>query len=202
MRLFKSPWNPQRGQHGQRGQRGQALVEFALIIMVFMTVIVAICEFAFLLTVKTGIAFASQDATQLAAELGSQPDADCYILKLIDKDLLAPVNKANIQSVKIFYTNSSGAVGVSDNWSKGGTYHCDNLNIDIPWVAGAQNYPPEDRCNILSAVGCDPHTSLDWIGVTITYRYSWITPLPSLAGLSSSPPIFTETHISRVEPVL
>jgi hypothetical protein len=75
------------------------------------------------------------------------------------------------------------------------------LNVDIPWAKGDQNYPPSDRCNILSAVGCDPHTSLDWIGVTISYQYTWLTPLPGLAGMSGSAPLFVETHISRMEPV-
>src|ERR1035437_741129 len=195
MRLMRSPLTR------RRDSRGQAMVEFAMIFMIFMTVVVAIMEFSFVLTIKTGISFASQDATQLAAELGNTADADCTILQQIDKDLQAPIDKSRVQGVKIFYTDSTGAVGVSDNWTKYGTYLCPMLNVTIPWSKGIQGYPASDRCNILSAVGCTPHTSLDWIGVTITYQYNWITPLPGLVGIGGSGPLFAETHISRMEPV-
>jgi hypothetical protein len=177
------------------------MVEFTMIFMIFMTIVVGIMEFSFLLTVKTGISFASQDATQLAAQLGNTADADCTILQLIDKDLQAPIDRAKVQAVKIFYTDSTGTVGVSDNWTKSGTYLCPILNVRIPWSPGTQGYPASDRCNILNAIGCTPHTSLDWIGVTISYQYSWITPLPGLVGLGGSGPLLAETHISRMEPV-
>ena len=185
----------------RRESRGQAMVEFSMIIMIFMTMVVGIVEFSFLLTVKTGISFASQDATQQAAQLGNTPDADCTILQLIDKDLQAPIDRAKVQAVKIFYTDSTGTIGVSDNWTKSGTYLCPILNVTIPWSPGAQGYPASDRCNILNAIGCTPHTSLDWIGVTVSYKYSWLTPLPGLVGLGGSGPLFAETHISRMEPV-
>ena len=89
----------------RRNPRGQALVEFALVIPVFLALVVAIAEFAFLLTVKTGIAYASQDATQIAAELGNTSDADVYILQQIEEDVQAPVDKAKIQSVSVFWTD-------------------------------------------------------------------------------------------------
>lgn len=185
----------------RRNSRGQALAEFSLVIPIFLMVVLAIAEFSFLLTVKTGIAFASQDATQLAAELGNTPDADVLILQLIDKDLQTPIDGTRVQSVVIFYTDSTGTVGVSDTWNKSGTYHSNALNVTIPWGQGAQNYPWSDRCNILSGAGCSPHSTLDWIGVTINYQYSWVTPLPSFVGLGGSPPLFSEKHISRMEPV-
>jgi hypothetical protein len=76
------------------------------------------------------------------------------------------------------------------------------LGVTIPYNPGAQNYLWSNRCNILSVVGCaSGHTTMDWIGVSVSYQYSWITPLPGLVGLGSSAPLFVETHISRMEPV-
>jgi Flp pilus assembly protein TadG len=46
----------------RRRSRGQALVEFALIIPIFMTLVVAIAEFSVLFTSYTSLGFASHDA--------------------------------------------------------------------------------------------------------------------------------------------
>jgi hypothetical protein len=177
-------------------------VEFALVIPIFLTIVVAIAEFAFVLTVKTGVSFAGQDATQLAAELGNTPDADVLILQQIEKDLQAPVNSAKVTSVTVFWTDSTGVAKAADTWTKPGSYSSTILGVTIPYSQGAQNYLWSNRCNILTALGCATgHTTLDWIGVSISYQYSWVTPLPGLVGLGSSAPLFVETHISRMEPV-
>jgi hypothetical protein len=183
------------------------MVEFALVIPVFMALIVGISELSFLLTIKTEISFASQNATQLAAELGNTADADCMILQGIDQDTGAPAAKANLKAVNIFWTDFTGTSKAADVWTKPGLYHCAVLNTDILWSKGAQGYPTSDRCNILSGVTCTTghggaaNGGVDWIGVTINYQYKWITPLPGLTGLGGAAPMFSETHISRLEPV-
>ena len=195
------------GRRNRRHSRGQAMVEFALVIPVFMALIVGLAELSFLLTIKTEISFASQDATQLAAELGNTADADCMILRQIDQDTGAPADKARLKSVNIFWTDSTGVSKGADVWTKPGTYHCAVLNVDIPWSQGAQGYKSDDRCNILSGLTCTPghggvaNGGLDWIGVTINYQYKWVTPMPGLTGLGGAAPLFAETHISRLEPV-
>ena len=99
-----------RKGHRNRRSRGQALVEFSLVILPFMTLIVAIAEFSFLLTVKVGISTTSQDAVQLAAELGNGASADFQILSLVERDVSPPMNKAKIVSVVIFSTDPYGKV--------------------------------------------------------------------------------------------
>jgi Flp pilus assembly protein TadG len=177
------------------------LVEFALVIPIFLVLVVAIAEFAFLLTVKTGITFASQDGTQYAAELGNATDADCYILQRIEADVQAPVDASRIQSVSIFWTNLTGANLGADTWNRSGTHLCNN-GVTIPYTQMTNGYPAANRCNVVLATGCATgHTGVDWIGVTITYAYQWITPLPGMIGLGGSPPTFVETNTSRLEPI-
>jgi Flp pilus assembly protein TadG len=74
------------------GSRGQALVEFSLVILTFMTLVVAIAEFAFFLTAKAGVTSAAQDSVQLASELGNTPNADFYILQEVDNDMAPPIS--------------------------------------------------------------------------------------------------------------
>ena len=120
---------------GRRRHPGQALVEFALVIPIFLVLVVAIAEFAFLLTVKTGITFASEDATQYAAELGNAADADCYILQLIESDIQAPVDRSRIQSVSIFWTDLNGSNLGADTWTRTGNHLCSKRRDD-PLHAG------------------------------------------------------------------
>lgn len=181
---------------------GQTLVEFALVIPIFLTVVVAIAEFAFLLTVRTGITYASQDASQIASELGNSPDADVYILQQIEKDVMAPVDKARIQTVTIFWTDLNGSNKGANTFTRTGSMHNAANTVTVPYTQTSSGYPVANRCNIVLATGCaSGHTGVDWIGVTITYSYQWITPLPSMIGIGGTGPTLVETNTSRLEPI-
>jgi len=39
------------------------------------------------------------------------------------------------------------------------------------------------------------------VGVWISYKYSWVTPLPSLIGLSGTFITFDEINIVQMEPI-
>jgi hypothetical protein len=61
-----------RGPHARSG-RGQALVEFALIFPVLLTIILGIVEFGRLLVTYSSVATASRDAARYAASVGENP---------------------------------------------------------------------------------------------------------------------------------
>jgi len=190
-----------RKGHRNRRSRGQALVEFSLVILPFMTLIVAIAEFSFLLTVKVGISTTSQDAVQLAAELGNGASADFQILSLVERDVSPPMNKAKIVSVVIFSTDPYGKVNNGqDTYTRdGGVYkNPSDITQTVPYTQNPSlGYAPVNRCNVVATVICG---GVDYIGVTVTYRYNWITPLPGMVGLGSAP-LFVQTSVSRLEPV-
>jgi hypothetical protein len=153
-----------------------------------------------LLTVKTGVTYASQDATQLAAELGNSPDADVYILQQIEKDIQAPVDDTKIQSVTVFWTDLNGSNKGANTFVRSGTMSNAGATVTVPYHQTANGYPVASRCNVVLGCGSGK-PGVDWIGVTITYSYQWITPLPGMIGLSGSPPTFVETNTSRLEPI-
>ena len=181
----------------RRRSRGQALVEFAFIIPIFMTLIVAIAEFSFLLVVKVGVTDTAQDAVQYASELGQTTNADFFILQLVEKDMAAPINKQEIQSVVIFKTNLLGANLGSDTYTRTGTWTLNSVTIPYS-LSGTKGYPETSRCNTVDTSVCG---GVQWIGVTVTYKYAWITPLPNLVGLGTTPPTFVQTSTSRLEPI-
>jgi Flp pilus assembly protein TadG len=184
----------------RRDYRGQALAEFALIIPVFMLVIVAIMEFSFLLTAKIGVTDATQDAAQFAAQLGNTPDADLMILQLVEKDVSPPLSPLKIQSVTIFQTDTYGSASTgSDTYTRGGSLsNGPPPTITVPYtLSGSKGYPEASRCATVNTLICG---GVDYIGVTITYQYAWVTPLPGLVALGPAM-LFTQTSVCRIEPI-
>lgn len=192
MRLFKSPWNP------RSGQRGQALVEFSLVIMIFMTVVIAIAEFGFFLTVKTGLSVSAQDAVQYAAELGTNVDADFLVLQLVEKDVSLPLDKTKIQSVEIIHTDPYGTANTGeDKYTRGGSFPNNANTLTVPYTPVSSGYLPTTRCNTVATSVCG---GVHYVAVKITYQYAWVTPLPGLVGLGGAP-TFVQTSVMRLEPI-
>ena len=88
--------------------RGQSMVEFALVIPIFLILLMAVIEFSFLMNGQLSINFATRDAALVAAEAGNAVGADCVILQKVEQDVTAPANRANISQVQIFWTNANG----------------------------------------------------------------------------------------------
>jgi hypothetical protein len=184
----------------RRRSPGQALVEFALIIPIFMLLIVSICELAFFLTVKVGVTDATQDAVQLAAQMGNADDTDFDVLQLVEKDLSAPIDKTRIQSVVIFETDLTGKnYGAADTYTRGGSLPNKAGTLTVPYsLSGGKGYGEGSRCNSVAISICG---GVQWIGVTITYQYAWLTAFPTLIGLGSINPTIVQTSTSRLEPI-
>jgi Flp pilus assembly protein TadG len=175
-------------------------VEFSLVIMIFMTLVMAIAEFAFYLTIKVGIANTAQDAVQYAAQLGTTGDADFLVLQLVEKDVSTPMDRTKIKTVEIFQTDSYGsAVGGVDTYTRGGSYvDPNNTTLTVPYSQGGMGFAPATRCNIMGTGACG---GIDYIGVKITYQYGWVTPAPNLVGLGGAPPKFIQSSSTRMEPI-
>ena len=185
-----------------RRSRGQALAEFSLVLLPFMMIIVALIEFSFLLTVKIGVTDTAQDAVQLASELGTDQTSDFQVLQLVQKDVSAPMDPSKIVSVEIFKTDIYGKVNSGEDKYVPGLpayQNPGNTSQTVPYKQVSTGYLPSARCAAVATTGCG---GVDYIGVIVTYQYSWVTPLPNLVGLGSSPPTFVQSSVSRMEPIL
>jgi len=197
----------QRSTPVSRRRRGQALVEFALVIPIFLTLVVAIAEFAFMFSSLLSISFASRDGVQIAAEMGDSPGADYVILQRIEQDVSAPVDRSKIVQVDIFWSDTAGAIksGQVNTWVRSGSSTFtmpSGTIITVPYSQSSNSYPLSARCNVVLATGCaSGHTTIDTIGVKITYQYSWITPLPGLIGQSGTGMQMIQSNMMRLEPV-
>ena len=190
--------------------RGQALVEFAFVFPIFMTLLVAVIEYGFLMNANLASSYATRDASLVGAEAGNNTGADCAILKKIEDDINGPSNPSNITNVQIYWADpSTGAIlGSNVNTYTRSTTLTISCTIGastftLPYQKTTSGYPEANRCNVINGSGCaSGHTGLDTIGVQITYNYTWHTPLKSLLGFTGSGWTIVKSNAMEMEPVL
>ena len=78
------------------------------------------------------------------------------------------------------------------------TTNPDGVTITVPYTLATAAYPESVRCSVLAGCG-GSHTTVDTIGVRITYQHFWLTSFVRFAGNSVT---FTEASITRAEPQL
>jgi TadE-like protein len=163
---------------GRRSGRGQALVEFVLILPVFLMILMGMLEYGAAFDHRTAMAYAVREGARVGATLGnggSYPDnVDPTILAAVQRGLTDPILIENIVSIEIFKADTNGRpVGTAIN-------KYDRFGNSI----GAPGWPATSRVVGLSG---------DSIGVGVRYDFHPTTPLGQLLGLffGGNPPYTT-----------
>jgi Flp pilus assembly protein TadG len=188
---------------------GQSVVEFALVVPLFVLLLVGIIEFAFALNAVLAVNFATREAALIAAEAGNGDGSDCVILQRIEDSVGAPADHAKISSVWIFKSDRNGTVLAKNNYVRSSSTSCtvSGVPMTVPYsLSGGENYEDTKRCNVLA--GCPANAPLpatiavDQIGVQVTYVYTWRTPLAGLLGLTGPGYTIIKSNSMRMEPIL
>jgi Flp pilus assembly protein TadG len=196
-----------RGTGRRRSTEGQTMVEFALIFPLFFVLLLAVIEFAFAFHASLSLAYASRDATLIAAESGNAPGGDCLILQKIEENVAAPADRSRISTVEIFWSDKAGnkVGGAANVYGRTGSMDCklvDGSTVKLPYTATSTTYPETSRCNIQAGCG-NGHAGLDTIGVSVKYDYPWHTPLSGFLNWTGrSGWSFERSNAMRMEPVL
>ncbi|HEV8536088.1 MAG TPA: TadE family protein [Candidatus Limnocylindria bacterium] len=184
-----------------RSERGQALVEFALLCPILLFLVVGLIEFSFVWNSRNTVMFASRDGSMLAAEGGNIDGTDCVVVQRVESDIVSPARAIRIQTIAIYWSDRNGAqIGSNQNiYTRTGSTTCDypdGTSTTIPYTLTTGAYLEGSRCVTLGGCG-GTHTTVDTIGVRVTYQHSWLT---SFARLTGSGVTFTEASITRGEP--
>jgi Flp pilus assembly protein TadG len=191
--------------------RGQTLVEFALVIPLFLFITLAIVEFAFVFNAVLATNFATRAAALLAVEGGNGAGTDCVILRGIEREVGAPADRPRILSVGIYRSDVNGVQlgGAVNQYARTGSTTCTLASGDtvtVPYsMVGTAGYPESDRCNVLLGCPAGPsgsHAGLDTVGVRLEYSHTWRTPLDNFLPGSGSGYVFERSNAMRMEPVL
>jgi hypothetical protein len=151
--------------------------------------------------------FATREAALAASEAGSQLNADCSILRAVERSVQPPADDRQLREVRIYKATANGtpASPLREMVYKrdGGSLSCplpDGTASTLPYSLAGGTYTHDTRCNTLA--GCGPGSlSVDTIGVEATYVYRWHTPLPSLWPTGGTGYTMTQGNAMRMEPV-
>jgi Flp pilus assembly protein TadG len=187
------------GCGGQRGRtphgktRGQSLVEFALVVPLFIVLVFAVVEYSLINASIGAYNFAAKDAARYGAIKGpTDANADCEMLDNFVTPHVAGVVAAVPIEVDIFEATESGVystTALQDKYSPNpGT--CANWNL----ISG--NWQPGTACPTPSCRD-DRLVSQDYLGVHITYQYTYVTAFFSSLGATIT---LTADSVQRIEP--
>ncbi len=180
-----------RASTTNRGEHGQSVVEFTLIVPVFVLFLLGMLEFGFAFNHNMTLEYATREGSRTASALGNGGPSNCNggaDAAQIDAQIVAaaqgilkspgsPVNLADVSEIRLYHANSSGAqIGSQANiWR-----YTPGAGPDV------DPGPAVDRLDFSPVSTGWPVCSrsdgpiADSIGVRITYTYHFSTPLGTL----------------------
>jgi TadE-like protein len=184
-------WSLRSDRTGRSPERGQGIVEFALIMPVFLVFLLGILEFGMAFTHNLTLEYATREGARVGSALvngggtlgcgaGQSPNkasVDPLIIAAVERVLTSPgsaIQLANVPTIRIYKATATGAeAGPVDIWTQtlgagpippGGTQA---LNFSLT----STTWQPCSRSN--SSAGTGPES----IGVSLTYSYRATTGL-------------------------
>lgn len=193
---------------GRRHERGQGLVEFALLVPVFLILLLGMLEFGFAFNHQLTLGYATREGARIGADLvngggplgcngaatpAQSPNAanvDSIIIQAVDRVLLSagsPIPLAQVKRIRIFQADVNGedTLELGNEWvptvPTGTTYTLyDGSKINFK-PGPTQTWG--SACNRSNALGHTNASRYDSIGVSISYTYQMTTPLASALKL-------------------
>lgn len=166
--------------------RGQSLVEFALVLPIFILVFFGVVEYAFINASIGAFNLAAQDSARYGAIIGpTDPNIDSEMLAQFIIPHVSGIVMAQIVSVEIFHASETG--GCSDGTQ---TFPCPEEDVYTAQSGVWTNSWPVSSRN-------DQLITADYLGVRITYQYTYLTAFIA----TISPTInLTAVSVQRIEP--
>ena len=175
-------------------ERGQGLVEFTMVVPVILLIVVSVAELGLAFGNAHTVGYGSREGARVGSALAQGGVLDCSggddptmvdatLVSAVQRILKSPgsgIDVSRVQEIRIFKATSSGAetAGRVNVWMYTGERTGPEVdpgpgveNIDFNLI-GSNAWPACSRDNS----GSTP----DSIGVTVRYRYDFVTPVPSV----------------------
>jgi hypothetical protein len=186
-----------RARASRADERGQGLVEFAMIVPVFMLLLLALLEFGFVFDHTMTISYATREGARSGAAFANGNDTTmiCTTSVDVDKNVIAAVERvlqapgsqvvpARVSEIRIYNANASGTQIGSDynlwTYSAGSGPVVDGAALDFIQVQNNWNACTRDN----TWNGSNAPQS---IGVSVQYQYHFVTPLAAILGFFGPP---------------
>jgi hypothetical protein len=201
-------------------QDGQGLVEFAMLVPVFLLILLGMLEFGFAFNHDLTLEYATREGARAGAAMadGSQKDTttcgngttltaanvDPLIIAAVQRVLESPgsmIDISQVQTITIYEVTSSGNVtGLSNVWTR-----TIGAGPAIPCVSPTQklDFSPPSTAGWPASLRT-PGATPDSIGVRITYTYQFQSALGGIlrffGGSGWSQLTMTDATVMAIEP--
>lgn len=182
--------------------RGAALVETALVSLVFFALITAVFELGLVFRSRLSINSAAWEAARAASTLGRSPDADFYILRNAEH-ALAPIGLKNVRTLVVYKATGPGDTVPSACLTASQTDLC-NHYVPADFFAEKSdalgNPTGKFGCGTLDGAWCptgretDASVGTDWIGIHLEADHAYLT------DLFGPPIVLASDTVIRIEP--
>ena len=207
-------------------ERGQSLVEFTLIIPIFLLILTGMIEFGFVFTHDLTVEYATREGARVGSALyngggtlgcgsGQSPNwtaVDPLVIAAAERVLQSPGSQVVISQVSqivIYKVDSTGnpVAGTSNVWnySVGAGPTPQGTTEALNFVDTRYNVNPASNSDAWKA--CARDNSLpnpDAIGVSLTYTYTFQTPLASIlrffGGAGAGTLTLTDRTVMQLNP--
>jgi TadE-like protein len=169
-------------------QRGQGLVEFSLMVPLFMILLLGMLELGFAFNHQLTLQYATREGARIGADLVNGGGTGCpngttvdpTIIEAVDRILAStgsPIPLSQVGRIRIFQADSNGGdtLGKDNDWVYTASPFTDANGIVLNFKPGGSN-----SWSVCSRSNVDGHTfagAVDSIGISITYTYKLTTPL-------------------------
>ncbi len=157
---------------GVRSDRGQSMVEFSLILPVFILVLLGLLEFGSAYDHRNAMAYAVREGARVGASLGSggtsSSTVDPTIVAAVRRGLTDPILIENISTIEIYKADANGVpiTGKVNRFDHTGA------------AVGAPGWPASTRVAGING---------DMLGVRVVYDFRPTTPLGTMMALFVNP---------------
>lgn len=184
-----------------RRDRGQSLVEFALIIPLFLLILFGVVEYALINASVGAFNFAAKEAARYEAILGNgtppggYSTIDQYAVNQVILPQVAGVVMAQTQAVVVFRSTQTGGCYGSGT-TTGSLPNCQFQDVLQP-SGGSWGYTQSGWLVGGNPGRQDQLSNADYLGVFIAYQYTYLTAFFAIA----SPTInLSAISVQRIEP--
>jgi Flp pilus assembly protein TadG len=173
----------------ERREQGQSLVEFSMIVPLFLLLLLGLLEMGFAFDHLITLSYASREGARTGAALATGSKlADCtqvdeYVVSSVQRVLDSPGSPvaghlADVTEIRIYRADAAGnATSAANVWTPGSG----------PSVDGEPLQFTESSHAWASCTRSNATSNPDSIGVSVSYTYRAVTPLASLLRLFGGP---------------
>ena len=205
---------------GREARRGQGLVEFTLLVPLFLVLLLGMLELGFAFNHQLTLQYATREGARIGADLvngggklgcgsGQSPNAntvDPIIIEAVDRVLTStgsPIPLAQVSQIRIFHADSAGkdTLNQGDNWTYTASLFTLYDGTKVNFQPGATNW---DACSRSNQDGNTYTNAVDSIGISISYAYELTTPLAGamklIGGSQASTINMTDATVMQFNP--